>query len=68
MSTREKLKRAVDIAGLLVDIGTAVFRAVARGDIERVEEILPDTLRTTLARAKAELDAAEKLGPRPEEP
>lgn len=61
----ERIDRGIKIGQGLVELGVAVIKAVRRGDVERVEQVLPDTLLTSLERAKGELDATEKFGPRP---
>jgi hypothetical protein len=61
-----EIKDALDIAKLLIDIVKLVMEAVQGGNIAKVDEVLPETLRISLARAKAELEAAKKFGPRPE--
>jgi hypothetical protein len=61
-----EIKDAIDIAKLLIDIVKLVMEAVQGGNIAKVDEVLPETLRISLARAKAELVAAKKFGPRPE--
>ena len=61
-----EIKDAIDIAKLLIDIVKLVMEAVQGGNIAKVDEVLPETLRISLTRAKAELEAAKKFGPRPE--
>lgn len=65
-----RFDRGMKIGELLVELGVSVIKAIRRGDVERVEEVLPHTLLTSLERAKGELEAAEKFGPRgtPTEP
>ena len=58
------MKRALDILTLLGDLARHVVQAIRDDDPERVERILPDTLRTTLAKARADLAAEEEFARR----
>ena len=55
------MKRALDILTLLMDLGRHVAKAIADGKPERVEAIVPDVLRTSLAKAKADAEAEERF-------
>lgn len=61
-----ELRDAMDIAKLLIDIVRLVMEAVQGGNITKVNEVLPETLKLSLARAKAELEAQKKFGARTE--
>ena len=58
------MKRALDILTLLGDLARHVVQAIRDDDPERVDRILPDTLRTTLAKARADLAAEEEFARR----
>lgn len=60
------LDQAVSLGRLLLDLGARVFGALARGDVERVERIIPGALRTSLARAKADAELEDELARRRE--
>lgn len=49
-------------------IGAEIFKAVTKGDWsvfdKPVRELVPDELATTLAKKRAEIEAAMKFGPR----
>lgn len=53
----DRIKRAIDIANVLVGLGTRIFDALARGEIDRVEDLLPEQMLTDLRLKKAEIDA-----------
>lgn len=55
---------AIDLAKVLVDLGTRVFSAAARGDVERVEQIIPAQLRSELAKARADAQLEDELAAR----
>ena len=46
----------------LLRITTVLIRAIRSGDDKTVEDILPETLRTSLAQAVARAEASEKFG------
>jgi hypothetical protein len=46
----------------LLRITTVLIRAIRSGDDKTVEDILPETLRTSLAQAAARAEASEKFG------
>lgn len=56
------LSKAFDVIDILVSFMQLISKAVAQGDLERLEDILDDELHTTLARKKAEIEAKEKFG------
>lgn len=56
--------QAIDLGRLLLDLGTRVFAAVARGDVKRVEQLVPHTLRTELAKARADAQLEDELAAR----
>ena len=58
--------RAFGVVELLGKLIAFVARAIASGHPERVERILPTTLRTTLARAVADAEAEERFARRDE--
>ena len=58
------LDDAIGLGKLLVDLGTRVFAAAVRGDVKRVEQIVPATLRAELAKAKADADLEDELARR----
>lgn len=64
MSDAEKIKAALEIGRFLFDLGHDIYEAVVSGDVVRLDKILPQTLLTTLAKAKAEFEASRKFGPR----
>lgn len=57
---------ALGFGKLLFDLGARIYEAVAHRDFDRVERILPATLRTTLARAVADAEAEERFARRDE--
>ena len=61
----EVTKIVLEVGRLVTEVGHLVLEAIESGDVPRVQEVMPDTLRMTLVRAKAELEAAKKFGPRP---
>lgn len=56
------LSKAFDMIDVLVSFMQMISKAVAQGDLERLEDILDDELHTTLARKKAEIEAKGKFG------
>lgn len=50
---------ALGFGKLLFDLGARIYEAVAHRDFDRVERILPATLRTTLAKQLADDDATQ---------
>jgi len=59
---------AVGIVRLLVELASIAIRDIHEGRPERVGEILPPTMRTTLAKALADRKAEEKFFEEPKEP
>ncbi len=58
------MKKALDILSLLGDLVRHVAKAIRDEDPERVERILGEPLRTTLAKARADLEAEEEFARR----
>ena len=54
------IRTLVDLVGIIVDL-------IHRGEPERIEEILPAELRTTLAKRVADEEARLKFAPRTDE-
>ena len=46
----------------LLRVSTVLIRAIRSGDSKTVEDILPETLRTSLAQAAARAEASDKFG------
>lgn len=53
---------AMKTIGSVVELVKYAIEAVRRGEPERVAAIIPEQLRTSIARAVAEARAAEKFG------
>lgn len=63
----EVAKTALEILkviALLSELVTDVVKAATSENPSRVQDILPATLETSIARLRAELEAARKFGPR----
>lgn len=56
--------QAISLGRLLLDLGARVFGALARGDVDRVDRIIPGALRTSLARARADAELEDELAHR----
>lgn len=63
-----KLKKAVDILGLLTDVVRALTKAIAQKDERSVDEILASPLRTQLSWVRAQLRRHLKYKVTPKEP
>jgi hypothetical protein len=61
----EQITDILRLVALLVELATDVAKAIATGDVTRVEAVLPQTLETSLAKLRADLEAVKKFGPRP---
>ncbi len=65
----EEFEIAKLIIEATVELGKLLYDAFKTGDMSKlarpVSEILPATLRTTLAKRAADLEAEKKFGPRP---
>ena len=57
----DKLMMGLEFAKDAFVLGKALMNAVIRGDERRVEQILPEELRTSIARKAAEAEALEKF-------
>ncbi len=57
--------KAIDIVSGLLEVASVVVKAIAAGDKKKVDEILGEELKTTVARAKARAEAWEKFGGAP---
>lgn len=56
------LDRILRYGEAALGLGLSIYRAVREGRAERVAEILPDELLTTLERKRAEVDAINRYG------
>tara|TARA_R100000808_G_scaffold18489_1_gene40498 strand:+ start:3226 stop:3417 length:192 start_codon:yes stop_codon:yes gene_type:complete len=56
------IKDALEVAETAFSIGKAIVSAVKSGDREKVDAILSGELKTSLAKAAAYAEAAEKFG------
>jgi len=61
----EQITDILRLVALLTELAIDVAKAIATGDVTRVEAVLPATLETSLAKMRADLEAAKKFGPRP---
>lgn len=53
-----------EVVAALISIAKAIADALINGEPERVEEILPGELRTTIVKRAKDLEADAKFGPR----
>ena len=56
------MSKAWDIVEGLISVAQVVVKAIRNGDEEKVDEILSEELKTTLAKARAEAEAYAKFG------
>lgn len=63
----ERIQRGAAMLSRIIEWGVNVARAVNEGDAQRVEELLPDELRTTRARDEATIRARARFA-RDDEP
>lgn len=62
--TMDDVQSILRAAGSLVELGATVIAAISSADDpKRVQDVLPPTLLTTLARLNAELEAQKKFAP-----
>lgn len=56
---------ALKLIVLLTELVKNAIEAATSENPSRVQDVIPDTLQTSIARLAAELEAAKKFGPRP---
>ena len=60
------MAKALEWISLFGKLATAIAEAMARGEPERVEKILPDDLKITLEAKRAHLEASTRFAPHPD--
>lgn len=53
------------LARALAELGEKAMEAAMSENPKRVEDIVPATLETSIAKLRAEIEAVQKFGPRP---
>jgi hypothetical protein len=60
----DTVREALRLIVLLTELVKTAVDASTSENPSRVEDVIPETLRTSIAKLNAELEAAKKFGPR----